>query len=222
MILKSRLYERRPPDRDATLFIIYCEGNKRESQYFKYFKEISSRINLEVVEADSQGNNSPLGLFNHACSDIDGIDSDSPVKYELDEGNQVWFVIDTDSWGNAIYELRNQCDTRKNWLVAQSNPCFEVWLYYHIFNSFAGDIELNGCPEWKEYVNTAIPGGFDSRKHPILITDAIAHAEMYFRSTEQGIAYGSTEVFKLGKAIYPMVASTIKRARKETSLGKNL
>lgn len=74
MILRSRLYERKQPDRDATLFVIYCEGSRREPQYFKYFKEIRSRINLEVVEADSQGNNSPLGLYEHACSDIDGAD----------------------------------------------------------------------------------------------------------------------------------------------------
>jgi len=218
MILRSRLYERKPPDRDATLFIIYCEGSKRESQYFKYFKEISSRINLEVVEADSQGNNSPLGLYEHACSDIDGTDSDSPVKYDLGEGDQVWFAIDTDQWGNSILELRNRCEKRKNWLVAQSNPCFEVWLYYHFFSEFAGDIKLDGCLGWKDHVNARIPGGFDSRKHPLLIADAVVHAETHFQSIEKNVSYGSTEVFKLGKEIYPMVASAIKDARRRQNL----
>jgi hypothetical protein len=215
MILRSRLYERKPPDRDATLFIIYCEGSRREPQYFKYFKDISSRINLEVVEADSQGNNSPPGLYGHACSDIDGANSDSLLKYELGKGDQVWFVIDTDEWGDRIPELRSQCKARENWFVAQSNPCFEVWLYYHVFSEFAGNVELNGCAEWKNHVNAGIPGGFDSRKHPILIADAIGHAEAHFHSTANGVLYGSTEVFRLGKEIYPMVASVIEEARRQ-------
>ena len=218
MILKSRLYEREPPDRDATLFIIYCEGSRREPQYFKYFKEISSRINLEIIEADSQGNNSPLGLCAQARCDIDGSDSNSPVKYELGEGDQVWFVIDTDRWGGSIPELRSQCERRGNWFVAQSNPCFEVWLYYHFFCEFAGNIELSGCAEWKNHVNAEISGGFDSRKHPIFITDAINHAETQFRSSGQDISYGSTEVFKLGKEIYPMVASAIEEARGQQNI----
>ena len=62
MILRNRLYERKEPDRDATLCIIYCEGSKREPQYFKYFEGLSSRIILEVVKAESQGDNSPVRI----------------------------------------------------------------------------------------------------------------------------------------------------------------
>ena len=214
MNLKNRLYTRKPPDRDATLFIIYCEGSRREPQYFKYFKDISTRINLEVVEADSQENNSPLGLYEHACSDIGSSDSDFPVKYELGEGDQVWFVIDTDKWGDSINELRSRCGMQKNWFVAQSNPCFEVWLYYHFFSDFAGDIKLNGCAEWKAHVNVGIPGGFDSRKHPILIADAITNAEVHFTPSGKDVPYGTTEVYKLGKEIYPLIESAIEETKK--------
>ena len=63
MILRNRLYERKEPDRDATLCIVYREGSKREPQYFQYFKGLSTRIILEVVEADSQGDNSPSGCI---------------------------------------------------------------------------------------------------------------------------------------------------------------
>ncbi len=133
MILGNRLYERKEPDRDATLCIIYCEGSKREPQYFQYFEGLSSRIILEVVEADSHGDNSPSGLYQRACSDIEGSSPGSLVKYEVGEGDQVWFVIDTDTWGSHIPNLRLGCAGKTNWHVAQSNPCFEVWLYYHLF-----------------------------------------------------------------------------------------
>jgi hypothetical protein len=212
MILKSRVYERKLPDRDATLFVIYCEGSRREHHYFRYFKEISSRINVEVIPADSQGNNSPLGLYEQACRDIDGVVSDT--KYELVEGDQVWFVIDTDAWGEAIPELKSLCRNRIDWFVAESNPCFEVWLYYHVFSDAAGSIQLQGCSEWKNLVNARIPGGFDSRKHPMLIGDAILNASVNFRARGDEVLYGSTEVFKLGKAMYPLIASVVEKARR--------
>lgn len=176
MILKSRVYERKLPDRDATLFVIYCEGSRREHHYFRYFKEISSRINVE--------------------------------------GDQVWFVIDTDAWGEAIPELKSLCRNRLGWFVAESNPCFEVWLYYHVFSDAAGSIQLQGCSEWKNLVNARIPGGFDSRKHPMLIGDAILNASVNFRARGDEVLYGSTEVFKLGKAMYPLIASVVEKARR--------
>ena len=212
MILKSRVYERKLPDRDATLFVIYCEGSRREHHYFRYFKEISSRINVEVIPADSQGNNSPLGLYDQACRDIDG--EGFSGKYELVEGDQVWFVIDTDAWGEAIPELKSLCRSRPGWFVAESNPCFEVWLYYHVFSDAAWTIPLQGCSEWKNLVNARIPGGFDSRKHPVLIGDALQNASVYFRAIGDEVLYGSTEVFKLSKAMYPLIASVVEKARR--------
>jgi hypothetical protein len=213
MILGNRLYERREPDRDATLCIIYCEGSKREPQYFQYFEGLSSRVILEVVEADSQGDNSPSGLYQRACSDIEGSGPDSLVKYEVGGGDQVWFVIDTDTWGSHIPHLRLGCAGKTNWHVAQSNPCFEVWLYYHLFDD-AASVVLTDCTAWKNHVNTMIPGGFNSRKHPIYIADAIANAERYFNTAGVEVLYGSTEMFKLGKALYPMVASAVEKARR--------
>lgn len=59
-------------------------------------------------------------------------------KYTLDvsQHDNVWFVIDTDLWGSKITDLRNFCNSQnagldnETWFVSQSNPCFEIWLYY--------------------------------------------------------------------------------------------
>ena len=48
MLLTNRLFERQAPSRTAKSIYIFCEGAKREYQYFKYFKEMDSRINVEV------------------------------------------------------------------------------------------------------------------------------------------------------------------------------
>jgi hypothetical protein len=39
MILKNRRYEKPEPSKDAKVFIILCEGKKREPDYFKYRSE---------------------------------------------------------------------------------------------------------------------------------------------------------------------------------------
>jgi hypothetical protein len=106
MILKNRLYERKDPFRDAKLFIIYCEGKRREPEYFSYFNEISSRIKLEIIPAEHRGDNSPTGLYEQACFDTLDVGENPGKKYDIDKDDQIWFVIDTDEWGQKIEEMK--------------------------------------------------------------------------------------------------------------------
>ena len=99
MMLTNRLFTRRDPEKDAKSIYIFCEGLKREFQYFLYFKGIDSRINIEVYPLESHENNSPTGLYEIAKTCLlKSADNPNP-KYELLEGDEVWFVIDTDTWG---------------------------------------------------------------------------------------------------------------------------
>ena len=210
MNLKTRgfLYTREEPSRDAKLIIIYCEGKKREKQYFNYFSEISSKIRLEVEAPSHHDNTSPLGLYAKAISQIIKSGENPNPKYEMDD--EVWFVIDTDDWGNQIQELRDNCLKQTNWNVAQSNPCFEVWLSYHISEFEAFD-NMESSKAWKQYLNSKIIGGFDSKKHSILIEIAIKNAKNKF---DKKIDIGSTEVFKLAENFYPFIEDRIKEALK--------
>lgn len=210
MILKTRqlLYNREAPSRDAKLIIIYCEGKKREKQYFNYFSEISSKIKLEIEAPTQHDNTSPNGLHEKAVNHIVKSEENPNPKYEMDD--EVWFVIDTDDWGNQIQELRNNCIKQNNWNVAQSNPCFEVWLYYHI-SEFETFDKMNSSKAWKQYLNNKVAGGFDSKKHSILIETAIKNAKTKF---DEKIDIGSTEVFKLAENFYPFIEDRIKEALK--------
>jgi len=205
IMLRSRklLYTREEPTKDAKLIIIYCEGKKREKQYFNYFSEISSKIRLEVEAPSQHDNTSPNGLYKKAVGHI--IDTSNP-KYEKDD--EVWFVIDTDEWGRQIEELRANCLIQENWSVAQSNPCFEVWLFYHLF-PFESFDKMKTPKGWKQYLNGKLVGGFDSKKHSILIKTAIENAKSKFDET---MDIGSTEIFKLAESFYPFVEDKIEEA----------
>lgn len=207
MILRNRSFKRQAPSREAKSIYIFCEGAKREYQYFCYFKEIDSRINIEVYELAHNENNSPRGLLNIA---LQCTESGEASKYSLQENDEVWIVIDIDkdkldSRSPQIKELKAECAKRERWYVVQSNPCFEVWLYNHLFDDKPNFEAEYSCTDLKRKVNNLIPGGFSSKKHPILIQDATINAESNYSVTANTPDLGCTEVFMLSKSMLPLL-----------------
>lgn len=198
MLLSKRDFTRREPARDAKKIFLFCEGKKRESQYFDFFQGIDSRINLIIHRLTGNENNSPTGLYQLATEQL--LQPNSTQAFL--EGDEVWFVVDTDAWGAKTSELRALCHQHPNWKIAQSNPCFEVWLYLHWFET-PPDVQWpDDCRSWKNALAENLPGGFQSNRHPILIGDAIPRAAKHFRLENEIPALGCTEVFRLAQIIY--------------------
>jgi len=185
MILTNRKFEREPPGREAKSIYIFCEGAKREFQYFEYFKEMDSRINVEVHKLDSNDNNSPLGLLEIAKSCISTTSNEHNPKYTFLENDEVWLVLDIDpdkyeSRKPQIEQINLEIVELNNWILTLSNPCFEVWLYYHLIEEKPDLDKLKICSTWKQLVNNEVNGGFDSRRHPIFIEKAIQNSKSNF------------------------------------------
>ena len=220
MILTNRLFERVAPSREAKSIFIFCEGAKREFDYFEYFKELDSRINIEVYKLHPHENNSPLGLLNIAEKCMIKSDDNPNPKYSFIDGDEVWIVLDTDkdkelSRESQIEVIQKKCGELTNWNLAQSNPCFEVWLYYHLHTDKPNFAKSEICAEWKQLVNGLIKGGFDSRRHPIYIMSASKNAAQNFIVIEGKLDVGSTEVFNLANSIIPLVSSKLEKVLKE-------
>lgn len=97
-------------------FLIVCEGEKTEPNYFKSF-----RVSTNVIQIDVKGvGENPSKLV------------ESAREYNSREDyDQVWCVFDRDSWlpqdfNNAIQNAKNQ-----NFNVAYSNEAFELWYVLH-------------------------------------------------------------------------------------------
>jgi hypothetical protein len=59
------------------------------------------------------------------------------------------------------------------------------------------------CTPWRSLVAQHFAGGFDARRHPILIGSAIEHAESFYQENEENHpSIGSTQVHLLGKVIF--------------------
>ena len=105
--------------------------------------------------------------------------------------------------------MRNNNIDCKVWNVAQSNPCFEIWLYYHFFDKEPSKESLEKYASLKNFVDAMIPGGFDSRKHPALLALAISNASANYHEQDGFPNLFATEVFKLGQEILPFVVDIL-------------
>lgn len=212
MILTNRLFERQAPSREAKSLYIFCEGRKREYQYFKYFKEIDSRINVEVNKLSSDDDNSPNGLYNLAESSFSG----TKPKFTLQENDEVWIVLDTDpdksnSREEQITQIKEKCNEKENWFIVESNPCFEVWLFFHKNEKVIEFESDDFCKSWKQKVNESYEGGFDSRRHPIFIEEASINSEKNFQRGGNGRPIkGSSEVHQLAKSMFSTINNKIR------------
>lgn len=142
----------------------------------------------------------------------------------------MWFVIDTDEWEELgkIVPLREFCikqnvsipeelDEVKSyqaWNVAQSNPCFEIWLYYHLYDHKPNPADVVSHASFKEYVNNTISGGFHFEKDPVRLEDAITNTEKNNSYDKNGkLKVYSSEMHLLGREIYGFVKSDLKKLR---------
>ncbi len=193
-LLNKREYTKKEPFRDATIFLIVCEGEKREPNYFIFFDRLVSQ--LKVIPIPSQhGKSAPNHLLENANKAID--------KYNSDGGDyELWIVLDIDKWADKINHLQEECTSKKGWYIAISNPCFEVWLYYHL-NEKMPEIEgVSKCSTWKELIPKINSGGFDSTKHPTLLFHAIKNSKANYSEKGYIPNVGSTQLYRLGEKIY--------------------
>ena len=226
MIERRRDYGKKDPSKDAHKIYIVSEGSTTEPNYFGFFKELSS--NLEIITIPSEeGKTDPAKLKEQAAALFFG---DRP-KYSPDylQGDTIWFVIDTDTWEEEgkIQPLRDFCFEQNErigetpllehrysaWNVAQSNPCFEIWLYYHLYDQKPEITDVEACASFKEYVDQLFTGGFNNGKDPVRIADAIRNSEHNFVHQNGTVASYSTEMHLLGKDIYKFVERDIIRLR---------
>ena len=210
MLIKSRDYVKKSLELSPKTIYIFCEGKKREYDYFtKRLIKRNSKIKLEVYKLKDTDDNSPTGLFTIADTSFQA------KKITIDEViDEVWFVIDTDRWGTKINEIREMCSVKNNWFIAQSNPCFEVWLYYHFKEEkitekelaiFDIKTKLNQCKTWKQYIPHINSGGFDSNRHLYYIDIAINNSKKNFELCNDSPSVGSTEMHILAKDIKELV-----------------
>ena len=116
---------RRSGFRDAKLIVIATEGEKTEPTYFRdlQLQYRNPRIHVEILKRKTSSS-SPA----HVLKQLKTFKS----KKKLNLYDELWMIIDFDKW--PVQNLENvaaQC-IQSRFLLAVSNPCFEIWLLLHL------------------------------------------------------------------------------------------
>lgn len=208
-LTRNKVYHKVDASKDAKKIYIFCEGEKREIQYFKYFEGLVTNIEIIPI-ANKDGLSDPVKLMEDAR---DLFLSETPKLFLSGiQKDEIWFVIDTDRWNenNKIDILKAFCHDQNikdtAWFIAQSNPCFEIWLYYHFYDQLPDKDAIALCTSFKHFVATKIVGGFDNRSMPVEIEKATQHAMKNYLAEDKGQpVYLATELFRLGMVLLPYI-----------------
>lgn len=224
---RNKISEKIDAQIDAKKIYIFCEGKDTEVKYFNFFQGLSSNIDIIPIP-NNNGKSDPVKLKENADLIFFG-DKENLIlpqlELNLEYKDQVWFVIDTDRWneGNKIEILKDFCDSKNieniNWFVVQSNPCFELWYFYHFYESMPINEDVIKYISFKDFVNNKIKGGFDNRKMPIELTNAIENSLKNYVEDEQNMQpkLYSTQMHHLGIVINSFVKEQLKLAKEMMS-----
>ncbi len=165
--------------RDYKLFAIACEGSVREPEYFGVFEYLSKKIKVDVIEehlnSETESNSkstksSPKWVLDKAISYIS--------EKNLLEEDELWFVLDVDRWSiDQIRELSNFCDEHLNWNLVLSNPCFEIWLFFHK-SAKIKDSKSETCKEFKFEISKFDKPGYDKLSYIKNVMTAIENSKL--------------------------------------------
>lgn len=124
-MFKYRNFKRTEGIRSGRLFVIATEGKDTERIYFETLrKEIQmSQIKLEILPSENN-ESAPNKVFDRL--------TDYHDKYDIEDDDQLWLVIDKDKWTDKMLSgIAQLCNEKKRFFMGLSNPCFELWLLLH-------------------------------------------------------------------------------------------
>lgn len=123
---ERRSFTRPSGKREARLVIIATEGAVTEKAYFEGLVSADGYSNPGVhveVLATEAGQSAPKKVIERLNA--------FKRQYRLDKEDQLWLIIDKDRWPDAQLAEVAQQSHQKGYLMALSNPCFELWLWLH-------------------------------------------------------------------------------------------
>ena len=194
---KSSLSRRQGVREIKQSFLIVCEGEMTEPDYFKAF-----RMTAATIKAVGQAMNT-MTLVNKAISIRE---ADRQKKREYD---QCWVIFDKDDFPAQDFNQAIQLAEKNGFCVAYSNQAFEYWFLLH-YNLYKGAIHRS---QYKDML-TKLTGiqyskaeGFGAVMYNLLLTrqqQAIDNADAVLAEISHGNPAeeeSSTTVQKLVKEL---------------------
>ncbi len=200
---KTRRHKKR---RVEPRFVIATEGRSTEMKYFDKLRERYGKKNVKFAPR-KWNRTSPMQVLN------DLIDFRSSQSRDRQRTDEYWIVIDLDKCNEQeLSQVQNRARLN-NCSIADSNPCFELWLLLHFKpmneykrlraggdNSPCSPLERNLERVDRSY-DREKKGQYDAAKYMDNILEAIRNA-----STTEKYEEGAT-LDRFGTRVYRLVDS---------------
>ncbi len=102
---------------------IFCEGSVTEVRYLTELERAQNTVKFEFVQKGAV----PATLYQSAKQKTSTISGEVP--------DRVWLLFDRDDHPQ-VDQILTECE-RSDIVLGFSNPCFELWLYWH-FEDYGG------------------------------------------------------------------------------------
>jgi hypothetical protein len=121
----SDLRRRRATRAPKARIVLVCEGQNTEPEYFRALKRHFNKQAIDIITVPAAGD--PMTLSRRALKEARELRASIGT-----EKDRVCAIFDRDTH-EGFEEAIRFCD-RNGILVGYSNPCFELWLIWHIEN----------------------------------------------------------------------------------------
>jgi hypothetical protein len=152
--------------RDASLIVIASEDTHAVKQYFQRFH--TTKVQVEILPTED-GRSSPQAVVQRL--------DDYKADRQLGPEDELWACIDLDHWasGGHLAKLSQvmQLCRQKNYRLAISSPCFELWIYLHV--SVAPTPPVQHCQQITTLLRAVVPSY--SKKNGPRISLTLAHVK---------------------------------------------
>lgn len=163
----SKDYQKAMPVVPVTQIFTISGGTERERKYIEQFKN-SKRVTLVFISKKGTGmipeemrKTTQESIHNEYFDDYQG-----QRRYYLD-GDKIFLLQDVDHYGLELQQFYKEDGKNENYKWIISNPCFEIWLYYHYYQetdqlSECKNIEIIKRSAWlKKKLNDIVNGGIN-------------------------------------------------------------
>lgn len=161
-------YSKGSPVLDTRIIFILSGGSKREKDYFRPIHNNPAIRTIKIAFRSKKGQGlKPYELKSLAEEFINNkrFVTEDRKSFHIEDNDELYLIQDVDEFGDEIkrYIIEQNSNIRIRWII--SNPAFEIWLFYHYFDSpeMLGDcitMSERDRSNWlKEHLNKLIAGG---------------------------------------------------------------
>ena len=189
----SESYQKPMPEVEVLRIFVISGGVKREPDYFKLLQKSTGLKRIMVVVRSKKGQGlHPVQMSEMASKfySTHSFETEEGNSYKLFDEDPIYLLSDLDEFGEDLCILVKTETNQQVWIV--SNPCFEIWLFYHYFNSPMPlleeglTIELPKRSQWmKQKLHELHPT--DSAKALLDMQTAIKNSKANFQICREGL-----------------------------------